>query len=277
MVMPRPKQSAGPLSPTVEVFEQIYRERNRPEFIHPDPLEFVTRFRNPSDQEVAGIIASSLAFGRVGHILKSLDAVFRMIPSPASDVGGISRKEMGKSLRSFRHRWTSGDELADLLFGVKRLREDYGSLEEFFRAGVREEQVDIVWPLADFVAGLRKASENKCSSLLPCPTGGSACKRLMLFLRWMIRKDDVDPGPWTGISPSMLVVPMDTHMFRISRALGLTSRGQPDLKCALEVTGFFRSLVPEDPVRYDFSLTRPGIRKEAGAGRGLEPFQVKAR
>ena len=89
---------------------------------------------------------------------------------------------------------------------------------------------------------------------------GSACKRLFLFLRWMVRCDQVDPGPWKGVPAHRLIIPMDTHMHRISRLLGLTERKQADLKCALEVTRFFRNLVPEDPVKYDFALTRPGIR-----------------
>jgi uncharacterized protein (TIGR02757 family) len=257
---PRPLSGASP--PTREALEKLYRKWNRPEFIHPDPLEFVLRFNSPADQEVAGVLASSLAFGRVGHILKSLEEVFRIFPDPAADIGRMSSEDLKYALRSFRHRWTSGREVADLLSGVKRLRDDHGSLEGFFTAGVRSDQPDVVSPLAAFVAGLRKASGNECPGLLPCPTRGSACKRLMLYLRWMVRKDDVDPGPWKRVSPSMLVVPMDTHMYRVSRALGLTARRQADLKCALEVTGFFRSMVPEDPVRYDFALTRPGIRKE---------------
>lgn len=242
--------------------EGLYGEWNRPEFIHPDPLEFVLRFSDPADQEVAGLVASSLAFGQVGHILKALGGVFRTLPAPASDIEKMSRTELVECLRSFRHRWVSGEELGDLLYGVRRIRGDYGSLENFFRSGIRGGCRDVIRPLGPFVDGLKKASERGCPGLLPCPDKGSACKRLMLYMRWMVRKDAVDPGPWTGISPAMLIVPLDTHMFRIGRHFGLTDRGAPDMKSALEITRFFRDLLPEDPVRYDFSLTRPGIRKE---------------
>ena len=102
----------------------------------------------------------------------------------------------------------------------------------------------------------------KENSLLPCPEKGSACKRFHLFLRWMVRNDAVDPGGWDGISASKLIVPLDVHMHRICMRLGLTSRAQADLKTALEVTGRFRAIVPEDPVRYDFALTRIGIRND---------------
>jgi uncharacterized protein (TIGR02757 family) len=99
-------------------------------------------------------------------------------------------------------------------------------------------------------------------NLLPAPKNGSACKRLFLFLRWMVRRDAVDPGGWERISPSELVLPLDVHLHRISLALGLTARTVPDLKAALEVTGALRNFDPDDPVRFDFSLARLGIRSD---------------
>jgi uncharacterized protein (TIGR02757 family) len=254
-------------------FEEIYSTYNRPEYIHPDPLEFVLRFSGSDDQEIFGIVAAVLAFGRVGYILNSLETVFGIIRNPADDIGVMSAGELRRSFRSFRHRWTTGGELADLLVGVKRLREEYGSLENCFIAYIRQSDMDVIPSLTRFVAALRGASDRERSSLLSCPSGGSACKRLLLYLRWMVRKDEVDPGPWKGISPSMLVVPIDTHMHRIATGMGLTSRKQADMRCALEVTSYFRDLCPEDPVRYDFSLTRPGIRGElvpAGMRGGTE-------
>jgi len=246
------------------LFDRIYDFYNRKEFIHPDPLEFVLRFDDPADQEVCGLIAATLAFGRVGHILKSLESVFGVLESPAVDLAGMSRGELKAAFRSFRHRWTTGEELADLLAGVKHLREEHGSIESCFKAGIGDEDSDVIPALTRFVASAKRASGLDKSSLLSCPTGGSACKRLLLYLRWMVRKDEVDPGPWKGIRASMLVVPMDTHMHRITAAMGLTSRRQADMKSALEVTSYFKKLCPEDPVRYDFSLTRPGIRGERG-------------
>ena len=91
------------------------------------------------------------------------------------------------------------------------------------------------------------------------PSAGSACKRLNLYLKWMIRNDQVDPGCWKKIPPSKLVMPLDTHIFRICSNLGITKRKSADMKTALEITSFFRSINPEDPIKYDFALTRPGI------------------
>ncbi len=99
-------------------------------------------------------------------------------------------------------------------------------------------------------------------NLLPAPRDGSACKRLMLFLRWMVRRDRVDIGSWTSVSPAELVMPLDTHIHRIARALGLTSRATADLAAALEVTAALRAFDPDDPVRFDFSLARLGIRSD---------------
>ncbi len=95
--------------------------------------------------------------------------------------------------------------------------------------------------------------------LLPSPGKGSACKRLNLFLRWMVRSDDVDPGGWSGVDAGKLIVPLDTHMHRMGLEVGLTRRKQADMQAALEVTRAFRTIAPEDPVRYDFALTRLGI------------------
>ncbi len=249
-------------------FEELYRIWNRREFIHPDPLEFVLRFDSPADQEVAGLIASGLAYGRVGQILKSLEKVFEILRRPSEDIKAMSRKELLDALGSFRHRWTTGEELAYLLRGAAILREEYGSLENCFAQGMAKDDHDVIPALKGFVGKLRLASARRDSSLVACPSMGSACKRMFLFLRWMVRRDEVDPGPWTSISPARLLVPVDVHMHRVCRQLGFTARGQADLKCSLEVTAFFRQLVPEDPVKYDFALTRPGIRSP------LEPESV---
>lgn len=104
--------------------------------------------------------------------------------------------------------------------------------------------------------------------LIAIPCRGSACKRLHLFLRWMIRKDRVDPGGWEDIHPAGLIVPLDVHMHRICVNLGMTERKQPNLKTALEVTAAFKTVAPNDPVRYDFVLSRFGIRKD------LDPGQI---
>jgi len=245
-----------------DIFEEMYNKYNRREFVHPDPLEFVLRFNRADDQEIAGLLASSMAYGRVHHILKSLEKVFTVLREPSADLERMSGKELLDALGSFRHRWTTGQELVDLLRGISLLRQEYGSLERCFLKGWknRDGSGDVIPALDDFVIKMRLASAGKNSSLLSSPSMGSACKRMFLFLRWMVRRDEVDPGPWKGVPASGLIIPLDVHMHRLSLQLGLTPRRQRDLKCAVRITEFFRKWVPEDPVKYDFALTRPGIR-----------------
>ena len=113
-----------------------------------------------------------------------------------------------------------------------------------------------------FVKRLNAFTSGKRKHVLACPDKGSACKRLNLFLRWMVREDNVDPGGWNQVPASMLIIPLDTHMHRIGHSFQLTSRKQADMRTALEITKAFREMSPQDPVRYDFSLTRLGIRND---------------
>jgi uncharacterized protein (TIGR02757 family) len=149
-----------------------------------------------------------------------------------------------------------------MLLGVKRALGTYGSLLECFLRGLRPGDRTVLPALATFVDELTVSSNEGRFSLLPSPAKNSACKRLNLFLRWMVRQDDVDPGGWETVPASALVVPLDTHMYRICHGLGLTKRMQADLRTAVEITAAFRAIAPEDPVRYDFALTRMGIREE---------------
>ncbi|MGQ9500256.1 MAG: TIGR02757 family protein [Dissulfurimicrobium sp.] len=245
-----------------ETFEDLYARFNKREFIHPDPLEFLYDYPDPMDREIAGLIASSLAYGRVEQILKSVTRVLAMLPGPRESLARINFPELLDMFAGFRHRFTSGRELAIFLLGIKKVIETHGSLERHLMSCISPSDTTIIPALCKFTQGICAASDVKTMYLLPDPTRGSACKRPLLFLRWMIRRDQVDPGGWSGISPSMLVVPLDTHMFRISKELGFTSRNHADLKAAIEITNKFKVINPNDPARYDFVLTRFGIRPE---------------
>jgi uncharacterized protein (TIGR02757 family) len=246
--------------------DSLYRRFNRRAFVHPDPLELVYRYDAPADQEIAGLIAACLAYGRVAQILVS---VTRVLDALSVDTGGSPRsfletatdREVARILPDFKHRFTPGTEVAALLLAVKHARAEHGSLEALFAAGMRMKDETILPALVTFVDRLRALAggTRACPSLLSSPEDGSACKRLNLFLRWMVRRDGVDPGPWRSVSRARLVVPLDTHLHRIARQLRLTGRKQADLKTALEITRGFAELNPRDPVRYDFSLTRLGI------------------
>jgi uncharacterized protein (TIGR02757 family) len=244
--------------------EQLYAYYNSPEWIHPDPLEFVYQYHDLQDQELVGLVAASLAYGRVAQILRSVSSVLeKMGPSPYMFVKSATSTSLRRTFHDFKHRFTTGEELVILLLGIRRVIERYGSLYVCFLSGLGDND-ETVLPALSFLVNELRSPFNGCSnSLLPLPQKGSACKRLNLFLRWMVRDDEVDPGGWCKVSPSKLVVPLDTHMHRICLLLKLTSRRHADMRTAMEITRAFRKIAPEDPVRYDFALTRLGIRTDA--------------
>lgn len=255
MPVPVNWESSMPLNK--DALEPLYARFNDRARVHPDPIEFLYGYDDPADREVAGFVASALAYGRVAQILKSVAAVLdRMTPHPAAFVEQSSGAELRQTFADFRHRFSGGDELAALLVGLGALRRKSGSLNACFAAAFRG---DLPAAMSAFANELRTAADGPLGHLLPSPEKNAACKRLYLFLRWMVRHDNVDPGGWTDIEPSHLIIPLDTHMHRIGLELGLTGRRQADLRTAQEITESFRRFAPQDPVRYDFALTRLAI------------------
>ena len=241
--------------------EGLYLVYNRQELVHPDPLEFLYNYDEPQDREIAGLVASCLAYGRVAQILKSVEkALTPLGPHPRDflmqDPHSL-RGILSNSYKNLKHRFTTGGHVTDLLVRVSEILRSHGSLEEFMRSCLRGGG-SMLPALNIFSRTLSPAREG--FSMLSSPEDGSACKRLFLYLKWMVRRDDVDPGGWTVFSPKDLVMPTDTHIHNITRQLGLTERKQADLKTALEITHGFSAFSPEDPTRYDFALTRFGIR-----------------
>jgi len=247
-----------------ERLEALYEELNRPCYVHPDPLECVYGYNSAADREVAALVAASLAYGQVRQILKSVtDVLGRMGPSPHAYLIHTSPAQIQCDMAGFVHRFARDGHISALLLSVRRILFENGSLYQCFLAHQKVSGQSVYPALCGFAAELREA--NGCGSpghLVACPEKGSACKRLNLFLRWMVRCDRVDPGGWEAVSPAALIIPLDTHMFRICTKLGLTCRRQADMKTALEITEGFRQWAPIDPVRYDFALTRLGINRE---------------
>ncbi|MGE0085098.1 MAG: TIGR02757 family protein [Desulfococcaceae bacterium] len=244
-----------------EKLEELYRKYNRREYADYDPLRFLYDYENLYDREIVALIASALAYGRVAQILKSVSSVLEIMgPSPLLFLKENSPDMVGKSFKGFRHRFATEDHLADLLIGAKNILQEYGSLYECFVSVMGKKDKDLVPALTLFCRNL--IGTGAPGHLVPLPERGSACKRMNLFLRWMVRKDSVDPGGWDDVPKSKLIVPLDVHMHRISRKLGLTDRKAADMRTARAITAGFAQWVPEDPVRYDFALTRPGIGGE---------------
>jgi len=250
-----------------EVLEKLYAKYNRSEFIPPDPLQFLYKYSNPADKEVVGFLSAVLAYGRVEQIEKSLTNLFsRMGPSPYAFVRGFGETEREK-LSTFKHRFTTCQDISDLLQVLQNAFEQKGCIENYFLLGYSEKHKNIIPALSKFSKSLLEAYVKKPGGqiskglkyLLADPSEKSACKRLNLFLRWMIRKDQVDLGLWSSIDKAKLIVPVDVHMARLCRILGLHRRKTVSLLAAVEITEGFAQIEPTDPAKYDFALSRIGI------------------
>lgn len=249
-----------------EELDRLYLSYNDRKFVYPDPLEFLYDYENIADREISGLIAAVLAYGRVAQILKSVKLVLeRMTLGPYLFLKRSSPDMLYDTFKDFKHRFTTGRELSCLLTNIKNIITRYGSLNKCFLRSMKEEEKTVHCATLDFAKNLNLSTENRCGSLVPSPIGGSAFKRLNLYLRWMVRKDNVDPGGWIGISKSKLIIPLDTHMYRISFGLGFTARKQADIKTALEITDALRKFDEKDPVKYDFALTRLGMNNTYGS------------
>lgn len=268
-----------------------------------DPVHIVRGYRAPDDREIAGFCAAGLAFGRVASVLASIDALLTVMgPSPAAFVRRFDPTTDGRRLAPLGHRWIRGRDLAALMVILQRMLREAGSLEDFFLAGDDPSAPDVGPALEAFSAralqtdlrpaygpraryGARRAGPSGPAGrtragvcyFFPRPSAGSACKRLNLFLRWMVRRDAIDLGVWSRVSPARLIVPLDTHVIRLGRCLRLTRYATPGWKMAAEITAALRDIDPDDPVRYDFSLCHVGMTNACGYGRAQKDSRCPLR
>jgi uncharacterized protein (TIGR02757 family) len=193
--------------------------------------------------------------------------------SPFHYVEKASPKSLCKDLSGFTHRFASTEHMTALFLGMKQIIKHHGSLYEGFLSGLKSDEDTVLPALTIFARHLTQVKGPSAGHLIPLPERGSACKRLNLFLRWMVRNDDVDPGGWEKIPASKLIIPLDVHMHRAGLQLGFTERKQADMRTALEITEGFKKIALDDPVRYDFALTRLGIRGDENLETFLKTFR----
>jgi uncharacterized protein (TIGR02757 family) len=243
-----------------------------------DPVHIVRRYADPADREVVGFLAAALAFGRVPSLLASIERVLaRLGPHPAQVVQRFHPVRDRAMFAGVGHRWTRSRDLAALVWILQRMLDEAGSIERFFVQGHDPDAPDVGPALEAFATRARQVDLRPVYGrgvrspgahfFFPRPSSGSACKRLNLFLRWMVRRDAVDLGVWRTLSPATLVVPLDTHVVRVGRCLGLTRYRSPGWPMAVEITAALRQLDAADPVRYDFALCHLGMTGACGFGR----------
>lgn len=255
-------------SDPVETIEGIYRTYHVPRFLEMDPLVSVRRLEGCREREIGGLVAACLSYGRVEIIIRNFERLRILVGGSfhAFAVESIYAKKK-RMLDGFKHRFNGGDDIALLLEAVRSVHKTHGSLEALFESFLREEHISIQHALDGFVgelrhraAGIGGTGRSSFEHMLSSPHAKSACKRLNMYLRWMVRPDDgIDMGVWKKVSPALLVMPVDAHVGRVSRALGLTKRTVADWRMAQEITARLKKVDPLDPVKYDFSLCRYGM------------------
>lgn len=257
--------------------EALYADYNREESAT-DPVHLVRPFTRNDDREVAGFCAAALAFGRVASVINSITTLFQIMgPHPAAFVRQFDPAAPHPELRQMVHRWIRGADVAALLWILRQMLERNGSIEGFFVEGLQADHEDVGFALDSFSTRALALDVRRAYGRMPrrpgvCyffprPSAGSACKRLNLFLRWMVRADAIDLGTWTRVPLAKLIVPLDTHVIRLGHCLRLTKYSSAGWKMAADITKTLRTLDPLDPVRFDFSICHVGMMNACGFGR----------
>lgn len=245
---------------TKRYFEELYEKYNKRGLINPDPLQFLYQYPSVADREIAALVCACFAYGNVKQILRNITAILAKIGAPRAFALGCTPAGLHQTFAGFKYRFTDETQLCNFWLALRNILKKHGSLQTCFLAHYRPEHDSVLPALNAFAAELRAYGD--VSTLVPDPAKKSALKRLNLFLRWLVRCDEVDPGGWTEVDPAKLIVPLDVHMHRVARRLRLTRRNAADMQTALEISRALARFAPQDPIRYDFCLTRFGIRDD---------------
>ena len=248
-----------------ELLERLYDRYNRPEFIPDDPISVPHRYAERADREIAGFFAATIAWGNRKAIVRSGHRMMHfMDDAPADFVRNASERELAM-LSTYVHRTFNGQDLRDFVLALRRMEELHGGIGAFF-----ESRYEVTRSMPQVLADFRRAffaadHAPHCEKHLSSIEKGAACKRLCMYLRWMVRRDGrgVDFGEWRRIPMSALRLPLDVHVGDVGRALGLLTRRQNDWRAVEELTAALRAFDAEDPARYDFSLFGVGIDSPA--------------
>jgi uncharacterized protein (TIGR02757 family) len=249
---------------------RLYLGYNFGERMRSDPIEFPHRYKNAPDVEVVAFLSSSFAYGRVGIFKSIVERILsHMGASPYDFLLHLDIKKARRSFSGIRYRFNENEDILCLLFALHSILKRNSSIETAFRKSYYQDDADIGRGLSGLMRTMLEIDTTKVYGrdarpagylqFFPSPANGSACKRANLFLRWMIRDRDIDFGIWNGIPKNKLVIPLDTHIARISRCLGFTERRSQDWKTAVEITLALKVLDPQDPLKYDFALCHHGI------------------
>ena len=252
------------------ILDKFYRDYDFRERLLHDPIEFPHRYKNPRDIEVSAFIASSLAYGKVELFKPIVEKILSgMGTSPHDFILEFRPNKHRRYLEGIKYRFNENEDLIAMIFILHMSLRRHTSLEKVFMQFCRSDALTIREGLSGFIAALLEINTSPVygkdvrppglRQFFSSPVNGSACKRANLFLRWMVRDKDIDFGIWKTIPKNRLIIPLDTHIARISRCLGFTERKSQDWKTAEEITEALKRIDPEDPLKYDFALCHHGI------------------
>lgn len=246
----------------------IFNKFHKPEYLEIDPLLVVHRFSGKSNIEIIGLLAASLAYGRVDIIIRSIEKVLFISDNNLKEFSlNTSYIQKKRKLANFKHRFNDGEDIALLLETIKLIYKEFGSIEKLFYYSFSKSDGKMKSSMENFCSVFLNTAKKIYGSdkksfayFFPKPSKGSGCKRLNMYFRWMIRKSDgIDFGIWKKADPSILIIPVDVHVARVGKLFNLTDRKNSDWKTAEEITDSLRKLDPSDPVKFDFSLCRFGM------------------
>lgn len=236
------------------------------DFIKSDPIQFPHRFKDPKDIEIAGFIASLAAYGSRKVFIKKLDSLFEIAQNePLNFILNFDAKLLG----DFNYRFGKPEDFAQIFYIMKELYAKDGGLSELFKyayghAGTLRDAKFFRVVTDYFYSRAKENSGQGFYFMIPNPENGGAMKRMNMFLRWMVRKPPVDFGIWDFIPTSELLIPLDVHVARVSREMGLIKRNSNDFKAVIELTDMLKEFDPIDPVKYDFATFGYGVARAEG-------------
>lgn len=248
--------------------DELVAKFETPDFIGADPVQFPHRYTKKQDIEVSGFIASAFAYGQRKKIIENLENIHKILnTSPYEFVINFDLDRDASFFSGFCYRFTGEQDILFLIDSLGKVLRQFETLEDAFLQGFSTHDKNVKNGLINFVNLLRanlpcgEPCAKTLSHLVPSPENGSACKRLNLFLKWMVRKPPVDLGIWNRVPADKLIIPLDVHVARVSMLWGLTDRKSDDWLKAEEITEKLKQLDPVDPVKYDFAIFGAG---EAG-------------
>lgn len=240
---------------TKSELDRLVEKYETVDFIKDDPIQFIYRGKCKKDSELLGFIASLFAYGNRKIFIKKLDEIFSKADG---DFAGFVKNGDFSSLKGVEYRFSKENDIIPIFQILCKLYNESNGLEELFNYAFHSE--NFLQTVVDyFYANSPKSVGQGFYHMIPNPQNGGAMKRMNMFLRWMVRKPPVDLGIWKFMQPKDLLIPLDVHVARISREMGLLNRKSNNFKAVIELTDRLREFCPEDPIKYDFAMFAFGV------------------